>query len=50
MKLINKHVSTLILKAKMKLAEKGVIVLAEPIDIKRRTYTEYTAQNAEHST
>ena len=41
MKFINKHVSTLILKAKMKLAEKGVVVLAEPIDKEKNIYRVY---------
>ena len=41
MKLINKHVSALILKVKMKLAEKGVIVLVEPIDKEKNLYRVY---------
>ena len=41
MKLINKLVSTLILKAKMKLAEKGVIILAELIDKEKNIYRVY---------
>ncbi|RLG79466.1 MAG: hypothetical protein DRO13_06000 [Thermoprotei archaeon] len=41
MKPISKIVNTLILKVKMKLAEKGVIVLAEPIDKERNVYRVY---------
>ncbi len=41
MKLINKHVSTLILKMEIKLAEKEVIVLAEPIDKEKNLYRVY---------
>ena len=38
MKLVNKLVSTLVLNVKMKLTEKGVIVLAEPVDKEKNIY------------
>ena len=41
MKPINKFTSVLMLKLKMKLAEKGVIVLAEPIDKEKYIYRVY---------
>ncbi len=41
MKPINKHVSALILKTKMKLAEKGVIILAERVNKEKNIYRVY---------
>ena len=41
MKLVRRFASTVLLKAKMRLAERGVIVLAEPIDNEKNIYKVY---------